>query len=370
MFRICNTILSFCLVLICTSPVLAQLNTEDCSSNAYLIPSVMIDTEGTTGTQARKNGIEKATQSAFEQLIDRMILPGQDNGLIDRQAVDRFVDFIRISSENALPRRYIATVDICFDATRVRAAFVDAEISWSELTSPPVLLLPVWEEPAGVRVWARNISWLEGWQLFEADKNSLVQFTMLQPNLEIERQLSALEIASQNPDTIKRAIAEAGALQAAWIYAGLDYSSSVPELVLEAVLFDNTGRPLAELFSERQKLDGLFNMQAGFADFREQIISEITQRWKAGNTYQLAEQNEIIITVDVNDFQGWQNIRRVLYAQDIVNELMPISLNATTAVMKAQLSAPVESLQLSIKTSGFALEAAENGYIMRVDAAQ
>lgn len=367
MFRICSTLLSFCLVLIFASDLRAQQKDEDCSARAFLIPSVVIDATGTTGTQARRSGIDAAIQTAFNQLVDRLVLPGQNDVQLDSEAVDRFVDFIRISSENALPRRYIAEVDICFDATRIRAAFVAAGLSWSELTSPPVLLLPVWQEPAGVRVWARNISWLDGWQQFKADENSLVEFTMLTPNLELERQLSALAIVSQDAEILKQAATAAQALQVAWIYAGLDYSSAVPELVLEATLFDSEGNNLGNLLSERQKLDGLFNMQLGFDEFRERITSEITQRWKQANIYQLAEQNEITITVTVNDLRGWQNIQRVLTSQNIVNSLMPVSLNANQGVLKAQLSAPVESLQLSIKSLGFVLEAGENSYIMRAD---
>jgi len=83
--------------------------------------------------------------------------------------------------------------------------------------------------------------------------------------------------------------------------------------------------------------------------------------------YQLAGRDEIIMTAEIADLQGWQNIQRVLRAQNSVNSLMPVSLSTSQAVLRAQLSAPVESLQLSIKSLGFVLDATEEGYVMRAD---
>ena len=63
------------------------------------------------------------------------------------------------------------------------------------------------------RVWARNITWLDGWHQFKTDDNSLVRFTLLRPSLEIERQLSARAIASAQTDILARAAQAADALQ-------------------------------------------------------------------------------------------------------------------------------------------------------------
>ena len=53
--------------------------------------------------------------------------------------VDDFSDFIHIVQENNLDQRYIATLDFCFDATRLRHALIKAQLSWTELQSPPIL---------------------------------------------------------------------------------------------------------------------------------------------------------------------------------------------------------------------------------------
>ena len=106
-----------------------------------------------------------------------------------------------------------------------------------ELLSPPILVLPVWEEPAGVRVWARNITWLDGWHQFKTDDIRWCALPCFAPR-EIERQLSARAIASAQTDILARAAQAADALQIVWVYAGLDYQGAC-RLVLSARLYDN-----------------------------------------------------------------------------------------------------------------------------------
>ncbi len=377
MLRILTIIFGLCLALNPLNPAFAQqenttrLSGNDCSSDAFLISSIKIDSEGVTGTEARDIGVREATIDAFDRLVRRMAVPDQEAiGNLDTEAVERFVDFIRISSENALPRRYIAEIDICFDPVRVRAGFVDAGLVWSELLSPPILLLPVWEEPAGVRVWARNITWLDGWHQFRTDDNSLVRFTLLRPSLEIERQLSARAIASAQTDIMAKAAQAADALQIVWVYAGLDYQGTMPELVLSARLYDNEGVELARLIDRRETLDGRLNLQDAFAGIRQEITSIVALRWQQANLYHLGTQNEILITVNVSDMSSWINTRRVLGAQAAIDSFTPIKLGNGEAVLKARLSAPVESLLLSIKSLGFVLEPSERGYILRADISQ
>ena len=81
MLRICTIIFGLCLALNLSKPAFSQqldgkiLSENDCSSDAFLIPSIMIDSEGVTGTEARDIGIKQATIDAFDKLVRRMAIP-------------------------------------------------------------------------------------------------------------------------------------------------------------------------------------------------------------------------------------------------------------------------------------------------------
>ena len=127
------------------------------------------------------------------------------------------------------------------------------------------------------------------------------------------------------------------------------------ELVLSARLYDNEGAELARLIDRREKLDGKLNLQNAFASIRQEITSIVALRWQQANLYHLGTQNEILITVNVSNMNSWINTRRVLKAQASIDSFIPIKLSKGEAVLKARLSAPVESLLLSIKSLGFVL---------------
>ena len=114
-------------------------------------------------------GLSQATADAFAIIKRRLLLPAQPAAdQLDELAFADFIDFIHIGSETALAQRYIAEIDICFDPVRLRDQFIKSGLLWSELFSSPVLLLPVWQDPSGIRVWTRNVpGWMYGgkWML-------------------------------------------------------------------------------------------------------------------------------------------------------------------------------------------------------------
>ena len=51
------------------------------------------------------------------------------------------------------------------------------------------MLLPVWQDPSGIRVWTRNVAWLDIWRQMDAQDDQLLRFTILTPDLALERRL-------------------------------------------------------------------------------------------------------------------------------------------------------------------------------------
>ena len=134
---------------------------DNCSADVYAVTNIHLDENATTGTLAREQAIKAATDKAYQKILRRILVPNQE-GAAAMTALNaaNFVDFIHIDNENALAQRYIADIDICFDAARMRAALIENNLEWAELITAPILLLPIWQDPSGVRVWTRNVLWL------------------------------------------------------------------------------------------------------------------------------------------------------------------------------------------------------------------
>ena len=194
----------------------------------------------------------------------RILLPGQ-RGEADIRVFNGadFVDFIHIDNENALAQRYIADIDICFDAARIRSALMEKNLQWSELVTAPIFITANLVTRQGCGSGRKNVLWLDSWR----QRDSLVQITTLTPDFVLERQLKGSLFLAEDAATLQKAAQAAQAVQIVLLYAGLDYSTAQPVLKLTARLFDGEGKKLATIAEQKIQMNATTSMQFSFEDF-------------------------------------------------------------------------------------------------------
>ena len=186
--------------------------------------------------------------TGFSRILSRLLRSQSAmDAFLAENDPDQFVDFFRIAEENSLEGRYIAVLDYCFDASRLRAAFREAGLAWAELKSPRILVLPVWLAPDGARAWQRDNDWLNGWRDAVALSDGLVDFTVLEPTILNERSLRAEDLAAAEPATLRRAATVAGADQIMLVTARLDYQGARQVLAVDGELFTDKAKSLTLL---------------------------------------------------------------------------------------------------------------------------
>lgn len=357
------TITLLCLAF--NSAVQAQ---DRCAMPVYGVADIHLDENAATGTAAREQAIAAATAQAYQVILRRILLPGQP-GEADMRALNGadFVDFIHIDNENALAQRYIADIDICFDAARIRSALMEKNLQWSELVTAPILLLPIWQDPSGVRVWTKNVLWLDSWRGLERQRDSLVQTTSLTPDFVLERQLKGSLFLAEDAATLQKAAQAAQAVQIVLLYAGLDYSTAQPVLKLTARLFDGDGKKLATIAEQQIQMNATTSMQLSFEDFQKKVLDALETSWQQANLYVVGGQDEIFVEVGAASAKSWYRAQDILSELPVVTSLSVYSLTAEKGVLKVRLSGPVESLQMAIRASGYRLDVGERNYQLHIN---
>ena len=360
----CNSIfLAICLAL---STSLVQA--ETCTSPAFAVNGLQLDTTAVDGTLARKKALSQATADAFAIIKRRLLLPTQPAAdQLDELAFADFIDFIHIESETALAQRYIAEIDICFDPVRLRDQFIKSGLLWSELFSSPVLLLPVWQDPSGIRVWTRNVAWLDVWRQMDAQDDQLLRFTILTPDLALERRLPPERIRNYDSSILALSAAAAGAQQIAVLFAGLEYTGDVPKLIMKADLFDVDGKFLSEISAVETDMNGRTNMPEAFSYFREDFITTLSGIWKQKNLYTLEDRADIHVELPVSDLRSWYRLRTLLFELPVVQSLSVVKLTSSSGLLKLSLSGSVEALQMAVRSIGYRLEVAGAVYQLKLD---
>ena len=278
---------------------------EQCPAPQFGVEAIAIDRSESTAEEAQSLGIQQAARIGFQRVLLRLL---RDNAaasaFIEGHEPDQFVDFYHIAKENSLEGRYIAELDYCFQAQRLRAALRAADLQWAELISPRILVLPVWLAPDGARAWQADNAWLAGWRDAVAKADGLVDFTLLAPTIINERSLRAEDIVAADPATLRRAATVAGAEQIMLVIAQLDYVGSKQVLTVDGTLFTDKAEELTVLAKmvDRPVFDNL-DLQLDYA--RMHILGELETGWHRVNIIQGGEVREITVEVPVASLRDW-----------------------------------------------------------------
>ena len=302
---------------------------DQCPQPQFGVSGITIDTTAATAAEAQTNGITEAASLGFQRVLNRLLRSDiAVEAFLAEASIDQFVDFYHISEENSLEGRYIAVLDYCFDATRLRAAFRAAGLEWAELKSPRILVLPVWLAPDGARAWQVDNEWLAGWRDVVETADGLVDFTLLKPTILNERSLRAEDIVAADRVTLRRAATVAGAEQIMLVTARLDYDGSQPMLAVDGELFTAGAEALTVLarMVDRPVYDNL-SEQLDFA--RKQILSELETGWHRANIIEGGETRKITVSVPVSGLQDWVSRLEAFRSLAVIDKVVIRKLDMT-----------------------------------------
>lgn len=323
---------------------------EKCNHPEFGVQNISIDQYAATANEARELGIRAAAETAFSVVLERVLNDVEKITAFRKDYdLDEFSDFVHIAKENSLDGRYIALLDFCFDAARLRSAFRSQGLKWTELRSPPILVLPVWQGPDGARAWQSDNSWLSGWREAVETAHGLLNLVLLEATILNERSLRAEDLAAANPVTLSYAAKLAKAEQTMLVIARLDYDGSSPILTVDGQLFSQNGDLITTL-AKMVDVPVSGNLVDQLALARTQILQEMQTSWYVANAISGSETQRMTFTVPVKSLEEWTQ-RLSVFDQiavfngykirklDLMSGVVTVNVEGTMAAVKNALSA-------------------------------
>jgi len=330
------------LVLAISEPALAANNR--CNEPIFGVAGVRIDQRAESASKARDMGVRNAAERAFAIVLDRLLPTAEGQAqFMAAHDLDNFSDFTHIVEENNLEQRYIATLDFCFDAARLRQAIIAAGLQWSELQSPPILVVPVWKGPDGARAWYRDNKWLAGWWDAVASYSGLLSLRQLERNLINERQFRGEDLADANPVKLAAAASLVKAEQVMVVMAALDYDGSKPAITITARLFDKNGQLLTDILYGDQMI--LTNQdQEDLDEMRRKIIAKMDSSWHMANLIDGAVVDYLTVFMPVSSVKDWAKRLTALNEVAVVQSYDILSLDTKGGQVVLRLVGSREAL--------------------------
>jgi len=338
-----------------------QARAEECSTPQFGVNNVSIDQLADTASEARQLGTRAAAETAFAVVLERLLNdPEKISQFLDRHDLDQFSDFVHITQENSLEGRYIALLDFCFDADRLRASFRKDGLRWTELRSPPILVVPVWQGPDGARAWQSDNSWLSGWREAVATSNGLVNFVLLEPTIINERSLRAEDLARANPVTLSLATTLAEAEQTMLVIARLDYDGSSPVLTVDGQLFSRDGKLITSL-AKMVDLPVSSDLVGQLAVARSQILQEMQASWYTANAISGNDTQKMTLILPINSLEEWASRLAVFDQIAVFNGYRVRKLDLTSGVVTVNVEGTIAAVKNTLLAQGLSLVTTEDG---------
>ena len=354
MIRLCSIFLFICLGL--SHQVIAETR---CSTPVFGVSAITINESSDTANLAQQIAMREAHDTAFTQMLDRLLL----SPLPAAEALvpEDFAELVHIRTETSLPGRYIAEIDICFSPQEVRRFFTSQQAVWAEVRTPPILVLPIYETPAGIRAWRDDVSWIAGWRDIATTHQGLVQFTSLPRTLVNERQLRAESLASAAPDILAKAIDIAGAVQVLVLHATQSFQEDREQFIVRATLYNEEGQAIASL--DDFVVSGVTGQTEAQLDaVKSDIISEFEMSWKEANQRTGTDDNTLIVEMPYDDLATWLQRRTALQSMPIIASFKVLTQTNRSAILAIEMAGSIESLRYSLSSLNLRLENNDDAY--------
>ena len=136
---------------------IANIHAKECD-DIWLIKNLEIREINNDPSLAKQNAEKKVSKIAFEKLIKKIVLNSSVNisqilNQISSQEINSMIDFKLIKYEKILSNRYIVNFEFCFRKDKITDFFQENSFAWSELHSSEIIVLPVWKNEFGLRLW-------------------------------------------------------------------------------------------------------------------------------------------------------------------------------------------------------------------------
>lgn len=155
------------LILVILTPLYALpfQNDAQASDAAFTIEDVNVDVTSESSAKAREEAFAKAQYRAFKQLTDRLLSSAQAETFVmpDVPTISTFIQDFEVTNEQLSSVRYVGTYTFRFKDEEVRRFLNMQNVSFTDVSSKPVLVLPYYQAGANTILWGDNNLWLKAW---------------------------------------------------------------------------------------------------------------------------------------------------------------------------------------------------------------
>jgi hypothetical protein len=295
-------------------------------SDLFTVRKVPIDVTANSAVEAREQAIAQGHRDALDRLFQRLVPSEYWRDIPELPLQDIFALTVNFSvdDERTSDVRYIADFTVRFLGDEVQGFLRRSNIPFAVTRSDPVLVVPVWTDEAGSRIWLDN-PWYEFW-LWHASDAELVPLLVPLGDLQDMSSVSADGALILNATMLTPLMERYNAGDIIVSEARLQGSpeEGTARLATNSLQFSGAGAArLGETFvqGEGEELEEVMRRAA------DSLTWEIQEAWKRNNLIAYGNLRSIFVNAYTPDLTSWLEMRNRLRRVAAIDQVKILSVS-------------------------------------------
>ncbi|WP_417829083.1 DUF2066 domain-containing protein [Thalassospira sp.] len=317
------------------------------AQDIYTVTGVHVDERAETAAAARERALEIGQRQAFEEVIARLTLP-EDRAGLSMPATSEIINMVRdfgVSNEKTSSVRYIADMTVRFKDDALRRFLRFRDISFAELQSKPVLIVPVyrtanfanlWDDPNPWRdVWSRNIA-TSGLVPIKAPIGDLTDISTVSVE---QAENGAMERLAQ----LARRYGADVAVVATADVSGPEGGETVDVSVTR---YDESGAP--QIFGVQEKTLPGETLSETLVRSAKSVQNQLADSWKRANLINYSTGGNLMVFIPITGLPDWAGIEKKLVGLPVVRNARVIAMSKREVQLSLDYVGSTNQLQTAL----------------------
>jgi Uncharacterized protein conserved in bacteria (DUF2066) len=350
----------------------------------YDVAKVSVDITAKDAVAARDKGMVQAEMRAMKVVLDRLVPLSLQDQLPEftKDEVEGLVSGIAIRKEQTSTTRYIATLDVRFNAQAVQQLLASYGIPFSEERAPSISILPVMLTAEGLAGEGPE-GWRGAWENLDLT-HGLTPATILRPRADLDPGKIKAVLAG-DPDAFT-------AMQSSYGYGGLviavgevkggkfvtrlageDGVGAITFIRDDAISGDPAKAAREGAAASFAMIENRWRMMrsggeppaAAAVPYEEGVPGAPMMEETPAAAVHVEVPRNVVALVEFSGLRDWQQIRTRLAQMAGIQGLEVNALSARTASITFDFAGSLDRLQATLGENGFALDERDGTFVVR-----
>ncbi|WP_340642986.1 DUF2066 domain-containing protein [Thalassospira povalilytica] len=317
------------------------------AQDIFTVTGVHVDESAETAAAAREKALEIGQRKAFEEVIARLTLP-EDRAGLQMPAGSEITNMVRdfgVSNEKTSSVRYIADMTVRFKDDELRRFLRFRDISFAELQSKPVMIVPVYRTSGYVTLWDDPNPWRDVWARNVAT-SGLVPIKAPIGDLTDIGTVSAEQAENGSMERLAALAKRYGADVAVVASADVSGATGAETVDVTVTRYDPNNGPQVFGVQENTLPDETLNETLVRA--AKAVQDQLADGWKRANLINYSTGGSLMVFIPITGLQDWAKIEDKLIGLPVVRNSRVVAMSRREVQLSLDFVGSTSQLQTAL----------------------